>query len=274
MPNHTPDPFKLLMFDLDDTLYDFTRNWPLALKATFQQLDFTRGFELALLYETFEKHSTGMWPLVESGQLSFQAYRFRRLEQALLEFARPITEEEYDSFNRLFIEQSLSRIERDEALITMFNRFAAEGRQLAIVTNGPGDISMQKLERLGLERHFNEETVVISEKVGYAKPDSRIYRRMLDFFGTQPEQALFIGDSWHADVQGPMQAGIAAVWVNRAQLPIPSDASASASAPAVAMTLATEPVPALAPYATIKHIAELNAILSTLPIIQGRNQPS
>jgi putative hydrolase of the HAD superfamily len=97
-----------------------------------------------------------------------------------------------------------------ELLLKLKDRY-----QLGIITNGPHDMQEGKIVRLGLKELFPPEQVWISNVVGMAKPDPRIYQLALDYFNVLPEDTLFVGDSWEADVAGPLQIGMKAVWLNK-----------------------------------------------------------
>ena len=54
-----------------------------------------------------------------------------------------------------------------------------------------------------------------SFKVGSNKPDPTIYQYFLHQLECQPNEVLFIGDTQHADVDGPQKLGIAARLIDR-----------------------------------------------------------
>src|SRR2546423_921053 len=56
---------------------------------------------------------------------------------------------------------------------------------------------------------------VVSAGAGLRKPHPLIFRRALDLAGVGPAEAVFVGDSWEADVGGARSAGIAPVHVWR-----------------------------------------------------------
>jgi putative hydrolase of the HAD superfamily len=63
--------------------------------------------------------------------------------------------------------------------------------------------------------------VVGSGRLGYRKPHPRFYELALKAAAVEPSGALFVGDNWIDDVEGPIQAGIAvAVHLNRSNDPI------------------------------------------------------
>lgn len=47
------------------------------------------------------------------------------------------------------------------------------------------------------------------------KPDARAYLAACQRLGVTPQDALMVGDSWQNDVQGALNAGLQAVWLNR-----------------------------------------------------------
>jgi putative hydrolase of the HAD superfamily len=59
------------------------------------------------------------------------------------------------------------------------------------------------------------DVVVTSARAGARKPHPRIFRHTLERCGVEPTEALFAGDSWTPDVEGPLAAGMRAVHVWR-----------------------------------------------------------
>ena len=78
------------------------------------------------------------------------------------------------------------------------------GPKVAIISNSEG-----MLERLFTEldvlRHF--DLVIDSGKVGFEKPDPRIYRVAFKHFGVTASQALHLGDIFTTDILGARAAG-------------------------------------------------------------------
>ena len=80
--------------------------------------------------------------------------------------------------------------------------------RLFALSNGNAD-----LKRCGIEHWFAGH--VTARAAGAAKPDLRIFTRLLAEAGADAHQVLHIGDDPLADVAGAMQAGMQAVWLNR-----------------------------------------------------------
>ncbi|MCY0902710.1 MAG: HAD family hydrolase [Firmicutes bacterium] len=161
---------KAVVFDLDDTLYDFLSTFYAGMMETLRLHALTRAWEPESVYEVFDRHSTALWPLIEDNVLSFAAFRRLRLTRTLDEMGG---------------------------------------------ANGAADLAMKKVQHLGLSSYFSERRVVVSEVFGSAKPDLGIFVHALNELGVEASEAVFVGDSWEADVVGSVNAGMAAVWLRR-----------------------------------------------------------
>ena len=62
--------------------------------------------------------------------------------------------------------------------------------------------------------HFDLERF-LSYELGAIKPESQMYESILDCFGCQPKQCLFVGDTFDADYAGPTAMGMNALHLNR-----------------------------------------------------------
>ena len=69
------------------------------------------------------------------------------------------------------------------------------------------------LDGLGAGAQF--ENIFVSSRVGYAKPDRRIFNAALSYHGLAPAQALHVGDSEINDLRGANQAGLKGILVER-----------------------------------------------------------
>ena len=89
---------------------------------------------------------------------------------------------------------------------------ARRGLVLGLVTNVDYDIG-PLLERLGLSACLR--FAVTSQDVGVGKPDPAIFRAALERAQARPEEAIHVGDQYHADVVGALNAGIKALFLDR-----------------------------------------------------------
>lgn len=99
------------------------------------------------------------------------------------------------------------------ALAAVRSQPGVAGRRVGIVTNGPAEVQRAKVELLGVAAlvHF----IVISGEFGVEKPDPAIFREALRLADATADEAVYVGDSAEHDVAGARAAGLAVVWVNR-----------------------------------------------------------
>lgn len=88
-----------------------------------------------------------------------------------------------------------------------------QGFRLGVITNGKPVKQWEKLIRLGLQHFF--EVVTISDEVGFAKPDPRIYQLTCEQLGVRPEECFYVGNSLPTDIAGARAAQITAVHMQR-----------------------------------------------------------
>ncbi len=88
----------------------------------------------------------------------------------------------------------------------------AAGLRLAIISNW-GWTAPELLHTLELARHF--EALVISDRVGYLKPSEGIFRHALELMGVAAGDAVHVGDSRPADIEGARRVGMRAVLMDR-----------------------------------------------------------
>ena len=57
--------------------------------------------------------------------------------------------------------------------------------------------------------------MVSSAWAGARKPHPRIYRYLLEQAALDPDDVLFVGDTWAPDVEGPLAAGMRPAYLER-----------------------------------------------------------
>jgi FMN hydrolase / 5-amino-6-(5-phospho-D-ribitylamino)uracil phosphatase len=74
--------------------------------------------------------------------------------------------------------------------------------------------------RVGLGRHFR--AAIDAAGAGAAKPDPRIFARLLAVADVPAAAVLHVGDDAEADVEGARAAGLRSAWLNRSGAPWPA----------------------------------------------------
>ena len=64
-----------------------------------------------------------------------------------------------------------------------------------------------------MDSHALLEVIIDSTVLGIAKPDARIFETALSELGVVPSQAIYVGDSYSADMVGGKNAGMWTAWL-------------------------------------------------------------
>jgi HAD superfamily hydrolase (TIGR01549 family) len=88
----------------------------------------------------------------------------------------------------------------------------ASGVRMGVVSDWGHGLEAILLE-LELGRYF--EFLVVSSRLGVAKPDPRVFEMALDRIGARAEEAVYVGDTYVKDVMGARAAGITPVLLDR-----------------------------------------------------------
>lgn len=83
--------------------------------------------------------------------------------------------------------------------------------RLGIVSDSQPDHAGPELKASGIYDFFN--TVIISGKYGYRKPDTRLFKKCLKKLDVEPDEAVFIGNDLDRDIRGAKNAGMKSVLI-------------------------------------------------------------
>ncbi|PCF40307.1 HAD family hydrolase [Staphylococcus delphini] len=203
---------KLIIFDLDNTLYAFDALWQEANKATFESYEQFKGMDYAEFLPLYQKYDQHFWKQHDSGQISLDELRRLRLIETLKHYDIDVTHEEAQAYFARFFSLLLSKITVNEKMNALLNDLKARV-EIAILTNGKLTEQRTKIENLQLNTIFNDN-IFISEVMGVEKPDAQAFLKVTDTLKVLPEEVLMIGDSWTNDVEGSLNVGMSVIWYN------------------------------------------------------------
>ncbi|PIC69469.1 noncanonical pyrimidine nucleotidase, YjjG family [Sporosarcina sp. P16b] len=199
-------PYDVLLFDLDDTLFDFAETEKHALGNTFNTFGLPNGLEA--YRDTYRAISSVIWDDLEQGRITLKELkveRFRRL------FTQHELQVDASHFGELYIENlgyESHLIDGVEEMISKLSDY-----RLAILTNGFTLAQHARIAGSPLRDTF--EAIIASEETGYKKPQPEIFDYTFQKLGiTDPSRVLMIGDSLTSDIQGGINAGIDTCWFN------------------------------------------------------------
>jgi putative hydrolase of the HAD superfamily len=207
---------KVLSLDFDDTLLDGSgMDETISRTCEFIASEIS-GFSSSDVRESNGKAFSDYWPTIEKQWtlgLIDSASVGREIWRRTLSACGCADESILEA-----VLNAEERFDRDANVLyddvqTLINFAVAHDLRMALITNGPSDLQRWKLQSVGLEDHF--DAVAISGELGMAKPDPRIFWKILKALEVEPREVWHIGDSLSNDVAGAHAAGLVSVWLNR-----------------------------------------------------------
>lgn len=92
--------------------------------------------------------------------------------------------------------------------------YARERARVGLITNGGRPTQTRKLEALGIAEAFDVRVFTDPNAGILPKPDAAPFERALSALEVNPEAAIHVGDSLHADVAGANAMGIDSAWID------------------------------------------------------------
>lgn len=198
--------YPWILFDADGTLFDYDRAEATALREVWAAAGL---LDTEDLLPTYRSINDALWRRFEAGEVTAGEIKDRRFRDLLRELAVDADPEALGREYRAALARQTHLLPGCEALLERL----AERRRLAVITNGLAAVQRPRLRRSPIGRYF--QALVISEEVGAAKPDPRIFAAAFRAMGDPPlSDVLVVGDNLAADVGGANAYGVDSCWVN------------------------------------------------------------
>lgn len=200
--------YRILLFDVDDTLLDFQQAEQACLTSSFasQAIELTEATRVIYHYQ-----NQLAWKQIEQGTKSKKYWLIWRFEETLRQAKLSGDAVKLDQVFR----QSLATQHQllGESLTVVKELFHAN-YQLQIVTNGVGKTQRRRLREAGFLPYFTQ--LFISEELGVEKPNPHFFMHILQANPTYHlSQFLVIGDSLSSDIMGGKRSGLDTVYLTQ-----------------------------------------------------------
>lgn len=198
--------YKLLIFDIDDTLIDYKAASRNALHRCFTEAGLPVFDDLYPLFSTID---TQLWSLSQSGAMTPEEVIVRRFEDLNGHVELPLPAAGMS-------ERFTAHLVTDAPLIPGALAILEKMQDRATIiagTNGISWIQRARIEQAGIEKFFSH--VVVSEEAGVTKPNIGFYEYLHEQLGYPDKSGmLMIGDSIHSDIAGGAGFNIDTCWYN------------------------------------------------------------
>lgn len=206
---------KNIIFDLDDTLFDFHLAEKIAITRTLAHLEVEATENILKRYSEI---NLSQWKLLELGEISRDEVKVRRFKILFDEFSIDKNVEYANKCYQKFLATGHYFIDGALELIETLSK----DYRLYIASNGGVDIQKSRIASADITKYLDR--IFISQEVGFDKPDIEFFKRCFaeipDF---RRDETLILGDSLSSDIKGGKNAGIITVWFNPGRVVNTSD---------------------------------------------------
>jgi HAD superfamily hydrolase (TIGR01549 family) len=209
---------RTVIFDLDDTLFDHQHSRRCGLKVLRKTHSEFNKISLEELEKEHERLLSLDYPNVLDGKQSIVDGTIERIKILCSIYGVTLNDGEARATTELYrsaYATNRQAIPGSDKLLEYLSTHVKVG----VITNGLRTVQEEKLKICMVEKYI--EFLVISEEVGYRKPDRRIFEEALKRADTKPGEAIYVGDSWDFDIVSASQCGIKTIWLNRYGLECP-----------------------------------------------------
>lgn len=207
--------YRILLFDLDDTLLDFGANEIDSLNKLFHQHGYTFSDELFRVYNSVNKQ---LWSDYENGNITLEVVLNSRFSKTMLRLGKIVDGMEWENKYRELLGNGHQLI--NGALEVC--RSLSVSHRLFVITNGVTKTQIKRLRQAGLYGFF--EDIFDSQSIGFQKPSKEFFDYVMSHIKDfNIREALIIGDSLNTDIKGGLLSGIDTCWFNRKSQKCPTE---------------------------------------------------
>lgn len=202
--------YPWILFDADDTLFDFKRSARHALARTLEDFEIAVEETHFQAYETINHEAWLAFERQEITAVQLRRLRFERFLEAIGEYREPL-EVNAHYLNLL----SETKFMLDGA-VELVEELHLKKYRMGLITNGLQEVQRRRVVRAGMEKYF--EVIVVSDEIGVSKPHTGFFEHAFRQMGAPAKsEVLVVGDSLNSDIQGGNQFGVDTCWFNPKQ---------------------------------------------------------
>ncbi|MCD9498025.1 pyrimidine 5'-nucleotidase [Photobacterium carnosum] len=201
--------YQWILFDADETLFHFDAFRGLQLMFSRHNVTFTNTD-----FEQYEAINRPLWVDYQNGEISATELQNIRFESWAATLSLSTEQLNHDFL--MAMADICTPLKGAKALLEALK----PQTKLGIITNGFTALQEMRLQRTGFKDFF--DVLIISEQIGVAKPDTRIFDYACQKMNiTQRQNILMVGDNPQSDILGGINAGMDTCWLNVEQKPQP-----------------------------------------------------
>ena len=194
--------YDWIFFDADETLFHFDSFKGMKLMFSRFGVDFSEQD-----YSLYQEINLPLWDDYQDGRITAEHLKHVRFKSWAAKL--DMTTVELNSAFLAAMADICSLLPGAKELME-----SLKGKvKMGIITNGFTELQSIRLDRTGMTDYFDH--VIISEEVGVAKPDIKIFEYAYNLIGlTSKQRILMVGDNPYSDILGGLDFGIETCWLN------------------------------------------------------------
>ena len=195
---------KYLLFDADETLWNFKATEEIALRKLFPIYNMEYDDKTV---DDYEVGNRLCWKEYEGGTLALDELETKRWD---LFFKRRSVD--HSSLEAALLFRNL--LAHNGILLDGADVFLESIKEYpkSLVTNGIAMIQRMRLKDTGIEKYF--DNIFISSEIGYHKPQKELFDFIVKKLGKKKDECIMIGDSEHSDIMGAVNAGMESIYIS------------------------------------------------------------
>ena len=225
--------YKVILFDADDTLFDFKKTENYALENLMSSLDtdydkdqknrhhraqYPHGHLRAgkthhkdYCINIYKEINTKIWKEFEEGKITSDDLKIERFQRLIDKLNLSDDATRLSELYVKFLSQGSFLYEDTKDLLD----YLSKNYKLGIITNGLADVQHKRIRESDVGHYFDD--VIISDEIKIAKPNPEIFEYALKSLNHDDKSSvLMVGDSLSSDIKGGLNASIDTCWCNLA----------------------------------------------------------
>ncbi|MFC6061395.1 HAD family hydrolase [Streptomyces ochraceiscleroticus] len=204
-------PIRAVLWDVDDTLFDYANADQVGMQAHLLAEGLLDGYPSVEQALTRWKELTELhWRRFEGGGVTFEAQRRDRVRDFL--GTPSMSDEDADGWFGRYLAHYEAAWALFPDTLPVLELLAAEYRH-AVLSNSSVRNQDRKLRVLGVRDRF--EALVCAADLGIAKPAAGAFHAACEALGLPPAEVAYVGDQPDIDAGGAVAAGLTGIWLDR-----------------------------------------------------------
>lgn len=218
--------YKILVFDLDDTLIDNLENIKYAYHCMMEEMNIVSSNKEFNDWYVFDKKFWKDWDdnkivvpdeyLEPTSKMVEWVQAQRPLLYLRQYYGSEISLEQAIKLNYLYMEKCKEVVIPIEGASETLKYLFSKGYTIVVATNGAKNAVETKLEKIGCLHYVNN--ILTATDIGYRKPNPNFFKGIIDLMkDDELSHYLMIGNSLREDVMAAQDYGIDACWYDRGE---------------------------------------------------------